>query len=296
MDLDKIQFLIRHGETDTIEYKKSLAELEKLGQSLCALLNAKGGYGFIGITDAGKLVGTEVTDSTKKKLTAFKDYFDPWPTLALDYVKLPAAEKYIIVFSCTVSNEEGPFTFKGKPYLKTPSGIKPMPSEKYKRLLLNHAGISKAWEAMVTRAYTIHDLDQEEIRQTYKIGIEEGRIPDEERTDNIIEILTHFDLIHNGIINNAAMILYAKKMPADYAQCFIRMGRFTDETMDNVLDSHQMRGNVFQLMREAINFIKRHLPITSRYAPNQLERIDEMAIPFLAIREAIINALCHRLC
>jgi ATP-dependent DNA helicase RecG len=108
------------------------------------------------------------------------------------------------------------------------------------------------------------------------------------------EILTHFDLIHEGSINNAAMVLFAKKMPAVFSQCFIRMGRFVDETLDEVLDSRQVRGNAFQILNEAVEFVRRHLPVTSRYDSDKLERIDEMAIPFLAIREAIINAICHR--
>ena len=95
-------------------------------------------------------------------------------------------------------------------------------------------------------------------------------------------------------LNNAAVILYSKKIPADYSQCFIRMGRFIDDTMDDVLDSRQIRGNAFQILTEATEFMKRHLPISSRFDANQLERIDEIAIPFLAIREAIINSICHR--
>ncbi|MDO5216262.1 ATP-binding protein [Legionella pneumophila] len=294
IDLDKIYSLIHNGETEYIEYKKSLAELDKLGKSLCGQLNAKGGYGFIGITDSGKIVGTEVTDSTKKKLTTFKDYFDPWPHIEIDYVEIPNSTSQVIVFSCKRSPDDGPYTFRGKPYLKTPSGVKAMPSEKYKNLLLEHAGLSKSWESFSVNNFSLADLDHEEIIKTFKSGVRESRIPEDENTEDITEILTHFDLLHDDIINNAAMVLYAKKMPADFSQCFIRMGRFVDETMDDVIDSKQLRGNAFQILNEAVDFVRRHLPISSRYDSSQLERIDEMALPPLAIREAIINAICHR--
>lgn len=294
MNLKKIQSLISNGETDTIEYKKSLAELDKLGKSLCGQLNAKGGYGFIGITDAGKIIGTEVTDSTKKKLTTFKDYFDPWPHMEIEYVLLPGSNKQAIVFACNTSASDGPYTFKGKPYLKTPSGVKSMPSGKYKHLLLEHAGLSKAWEAFPANSFSLDDLDHEEIVRTFKIGLREARVPEDEYTENVTEILTHFDLIQDNIINNAAMVLYATKMPAEYSQCFIRMGRFVDDSMDEVLDSKQLRGNIFQLLNEALEFLRRHLPVSSRYEPTKFERIDEMALPLLAVREGLINALCHR--
>lgn len=168
-----------------------------------------------------------------------------------------------------------------------------MPSEQYKKLLLEHVGLSKLWESLPSN-HSIEEIDHEEIVKTFKMGVREGRIPEDEYTENVEEILTHFDLFDNGIINNAGMVLFAKKMPADYSQCFLRMGRFIDDTMDEVIDSRQIRGNAFQLLNEALDFVKRHLPISSRYIPNQFERIDEMAVPLLAVREAIINAICHR--
>ncbi len=96
MDLNQVQKLISNGETEIVEYKKSIAELEKLGKALCGQLNAKGGYGFTGISDSGKVIGVEVTDSVKMKLTAFKNHFDPWPRMEIEYVSLPDSEKQII--------------------------------------------------------------------------------------------------------------------------------------------------------------------------------------------------------
>jgi len=295
MEFKDVQILIANGESKTIENKKTIAELEKIGKSISGMLNSKGGYCFIGITDDGKIIGTEVTDSTKKKLTDFYNQFDPTPALEIEYISVPNTDKYVITFICKASLVEiGPVTYKGKAYYKTESGIELMQSEKYKQLLMEHAGLSKVWESINITDYGIDDLDHDEIIKTIKLGLNGNRIPDDEYTENIKEILINFDLIHNNKLNNAAMVLFAKKMPADYSQCFIRMGRFVDETMDDVIDSKQMRGNAFQILNEAQNFIKRHIPISSSYDPNKFERVEVAAIPLLAIREALINAICHR--
>lgn len=294
MEIAQIQLLIANGESKTIEYKQSVAELDKLGKSICGMLNTQGGYGFIGITDSGKIVGTEVTDSTKKKLTEFLHHFDPPVNLTIEYIALSNTGRYVVSIVCEFIKANGPYTFKGRAYTKTEAGIVPMPSEKYKKLLLEHAGISKAWESISANGYTINDLDVDEIIKTAKLGLKEGRIPVDERTNDIADILIHFDLVQQGMLNNAAMVLFAKKMPSNYSQCFIRMGRFIDDTMDVALDSRQLRGNAFQVLSEAQDFVNRHIPIASHYNPNQFERIDEAALPLLAVREAIINAICHR--
>ncbi|OGT35676.1 MAG: hypothetical protein A3F11_07155 [Gammaproteobacteria bacterium RIFCSPHIGHO2_12_FULL_37_14] len=294
MDFDKILSLIKHGEQRTIEYKKTIAEIEKLGKSLCGMLNVKGGYGFIGISDSKKIIGTEVTDSTRKKLTEFCNSFDPYPQIEIHYVEIPDSDKFIIVFSCKASKEDAPYTFRSRPYLKTESGVRPMPPEKYQHLLLEHVGLSKAWESMSANGFTVDDLDSTEMLRTMKAGLAKGSIPQEEYTENVHEILTQFDLIQDHKLNNAAMVLFAKKMPADYSQCFIRMGRFVDDTMDVTLDSKQMRGNAFQILSAAEDFVRRHIPISAHFDPNQFERVEKTALPLVAVREAIINAIIHR--
>jgi len=296
MTLDDIKTMISNCETRSIEYKQSIAELEKLGKTICGFLNVKGGVGFLGITDKRKIVGIDVTESTKNKLSTFCNHFDPWPDLQIDYLPMQSTNKQIVSIKATPRKDNMPFSYKGTPYLRNEAQLKKMPSEIYKQRLLQTAGFSEAWESMPARSkYTIDLLDQDEIQTTMNLGLEEKRIPGRVYTKNTIDALISLDLLDdNNCLRNAAMALFAKNMSIDYPQCFIRMGRFIDETMDNALDSRQISGNAFQLLSEAEIFVKKHLPISSRYNPNQLERVDELALPFLAIREAIVNALVHR--
>lgn len=296
MKLKDIEKCIQHQESRSIEYKQSVAELDKLGKAICGFLNAKGGIGFIGITDKRKILGTEVTESTKDKLSAFCNHFDPWPDLDIAYVSLKDSNKQVIVITATPKHDATPFTYHGVPYIRNEAQSRKMPAEIYKQRLLNVAGFSENWESLSVKSNdSIDKLDKEEILRTMATGQQEKRLPIAESTNDIKDILTHLDLINeDGQLNNAAMVLFAKNMPAHYPQCFLRMGRFLDESMNETLDSQQLRGNAFQLLSEAENFVRRHLPLSSHFSPNKMERIDELALPFLAVREAIINALVHR--
>jgi len=41
-------------------------------------------------------------------------------------------------------------------------------------------------------------------------------------------------------------------------------------------------------------FLLRHLPVSGRFEPGRIERIDEPLFPVAALREALVNAICHR--
>ena len=109
------------------------------------------------------------------------------------------------------------------------------------------------------------------------------------------EILSRFELLKDGVLKNAAVVLFAKELFPEYSQCLLKMGRFkgTNKT-DNFIDNQQVYGNIFALISAADHFIRRHLPIASFFESDQFERIDKPALPVLAVREAIVNAVCHR--
>jgi ATP-dependent DNA helicase RecG len=59
-------------------------------------------------------------------------------------------------------------------------------------------------------------------------------------------------------------------------------------------DERRYVGHAFNILREAETFARRHLNIAMKFNPNDLQREDIPQLPFLAIREALINAICHR--
>ena len=77
-------------------------------------------------------------------------------------------------------------------------------------------------------------------------------------------------------------------------QCVLRMARFKGIEKGNFVDSRHVFGNAFQLLKEAENFINRNTAIASNLKTGKLARDDQPEYPFDAVREALINAICHR--
>lgn len=57
MDIEHLQSLIRHQESETLEFKKSMTQLKPAFETICGFLNAKGGIALIGVADNGNIIG-----------------------------------------------------------------------------------------------------------------------------------------------------------------------------------------------------------------------------------------------
>jgi ATP-dependent DNA helicase RecG len=75
---NEILDLIKNGESESIEFKKSTSSLREAIQSICAFANHHGGYVIFGVDDNGRVLGQQVTDDTIKNISnAIKLNTDP---------------------------------------------------------------------------------------------------------------------------------------------------------------------------------------------------------------------------
>jgi ATP-dependent DNA helicase RecG len=167
-----------------------------------------------------------------------------------------------------------------------------MPQAEYERRLLERGHALRRWENQPAERYRVDDLDLEEVRRTLAEAQFCGRLA--VPTTDPVEALEKLRLIEAGRPLQAAVVAYAKEVFPDYPQCGLRMARFRGTTKNEFLDQRQIFGHAFLLLREAELFLRRHLPVRGRFEPGLMERQDEPLFPPLALREALVNALCHR--
>ena len=88
MNLQKIKTLVSQGESKTLEFKKSTAQLFAAFETVCAFLNGEGGIVLIGITDNGKIIGQDVSDNTKQAIAHEIAKLEPPAHIDVQYLKL----------------------------------------------------------------------------------------------------------------------------------------------------------------------------------------------------------------
>jgi ATP-dependent DNA helicase RecG len=78
VDLEGIRRLISEGESETLEFKRSIAERETAAKTICGMLNsARGGTVLFGVNDDGQIVGIDVGQRTHDQLRGELRKIDP---------------------------------------------------------------------------------------------------------------------------------------------------------------------------------------------------------------------------
>lgn len=293
MDIHEIKKIIAEGESATLEFKTSTANLKSAFETICAYLNAQGGVVLIGVKNDGRILGQTVTDQTSLEIANMIVKLEPPAPINIEYVHV-ADDRYVIKLTAVVNHEFIPYVLDGKPFWRVGSSTRLMPQLRYQQLLLEKTNKLQPWDLNQVSEMSMQDLDSDEIIRALDESIRRGRTEAKFATNDPTLALQAFGLLRNGKIINAAGVLFGKGSLASLPQCLLRMARFRGLTKSEILDSRQIHGNAFIQLDAAEAFVMRHMSISSEFVPGKMARIDHPEYSLRAIREAMVNAICHR--
>lgn len=291
IDLGYIQHLAENHEGVDVEFKETTGQLNRGMETLCGMINGSGGVVVFGVSNKGKIIGQEIGDKTTREIGEAINKFDPAVDIQPIYVPVDNSDKYVIVFRTDGLETDKPYMWDGKPYRRHDSVTSVMPREKFIRLHELQHGLKYTWESKVNQQLTIGDLDGQLIQNVIQSAVRRGRLSSIALNDNIQTALERLKLIKDGSICNSAVVLFGKDF-YDYPQCRLRLARFRGTTKRDFIDNRQEEGNIFQLVDAAMAFFFKHLNLSGT-THHRIVREDELEIPYDALRESVVNSLCH---
>jgi len=294
MDIDGIKEIIAKDENRVLELKKTTGELIKGMQSLCAFLNTDGGWLFFGITPDLKILGQNVTDSTQREIAHEMTKLEPAISLPIQLFDIPERPGFSVIgVHCDGAKfGDAPYTYDGRPYYKVESTTVLMPRSMFEERLRRSNPSRFAWESQTPDNLHLEDLDEDRIKGAVAYGVDRGRMPASAMTESTWGLLDKFAMTENGKIKNAAAALFIKS-PTAYPQFLLRMARFQGIEKKVFIDNMREKGNFYQLLDAGMAFLFKHLNQSG--VIKGLRREERLEIPVEALREALTNALCHRL-
>lgn len=291
MDITKIISLVKQGESDTLEFKKSTSQLSCAFETVCAFLNGKGGTILIGVTDNGKIIGQQVSDGTKQSLANENNKIEPHSELNVTYVPIENGNQ-IIVIEVPTGNHI-PYVYYGRPYIKNQSTTIQMSQHRYEQLLVKRGQLNHAWEECLENTH-ISDLDTDLILRVVRLAVDAGRLDEREMRATPSEILEKLNLLVDKKLTRAAIILFCKNESKQFIQSQLRLARFKGVDKQEFIDSKLIINNAFLLYDHAIKFLENYLPVSGKIVDGRPNREEIPAIPYKVLRETIVNALSHR--
>ena len=285
--------MVGRGESEQLEFKQSSAQFPRAGETLCAFMNGQGGQVLVGVGPDGRVLGQTIADKTFQELAQILRRFDPPIPIESDRVPVGTSGHEVLVLRAAPASDSLPCTYDGRPYQRVGTTTSVMPLETYQRLLLERTHSRRRWENE-TADIRIDELDVEEIRRTIQTSIASGRLPADTSADDLTDVMDRLGLRVRGSLVNAAQVAFGREFLPHYPQCQLRLARFRGKDKDEFLDQRQLHGHAFGLLSEAMQFLTRHLPVAGRIEAGLFERVDAPLFPPVALREALVNAFCHR--
>ena len=296
MTLDDIKKLIEKNETRTLELKKTTGELNKGMETACAVLNSDGGWLLFGITPSLKIVGQNVTDNTRQEIANVLRKIEPAIDVEVEYIELSNKPDFYIIAIYFDSNnfKNGPYSYDGRAFYKVESTTALMPRQMYEERLKLSNPRRFSWENTPNTDISIDDINTELLYQTLHDGIGSRRIHASAMTLQEPEkILVKLGVARkDGIILNAANVLFGKEPTMLHSQCKIRLARFEGTDKRLFRDQTICEGNLFEQYDMVMDFCLKHLNLAGRM--DSKFRQNTLTVPYEAIKEATINMLCHR--
>lgn len=140
-------------------------------------------------------------------------------------------------------------------------------------------------------SFRMEDVDDGEVERFRKLAGKRGRI-DPHLLDEPKEVLLRkLHLVNNGYLTNAAMLLFAKD-PQDFQQgAYIKVGYFENDA--DLLYQDEIHGSLLEQVDKAIEVIYLKY-MKAKISYEGIQRIERYFVPEAALREALLNAVCHK--
>ena len=278
-------------ESEKIELKQSTAELKQALEDLCAFANSGTGTLYFGISDEGKIIGQEISDSTFKKVsTTVLSLIEPrlYPNVYVENID----GRNILVVEVKNSPEK-PYFYKGKAYKRVGTTNAYLSRCEIEKYLYERENPAYRFDKTIIKEYK-PGVSVKTLNWFLKKAKEERNLP-VNLSENKNITLSKLGLLTQDKLNFAGLMAFGKEIQRYFPDTIVKCALFEgiDKT-GRILDHIEIKDNIFNQIDYAENFILRNIRKSAWINPQTARREDQYELPYLAIREAIANAVAHR--
>lgn len=263
-------------ENETTEFKKTLGQLKEGIVSIAAILNKHGeGALWFGIRDDGVAIGINVGEKTIRDLSqAIAAHIEPRIYPEITTITRENAQCIRVRFS----GLDKPYFAYGRAYMRVGDEDRQLSAKELENIFNEKNQDAFRWDNKTGKA-NIENLNKSKV----KAFVKRANLT----WDTLPNTLHKLDLLQNGKPVNAALTFFAKKSIVK-----MRCAVFASTTTSTILDRQDYEGDILELIEQGQAYILKNIHIGMRLEGLYRVDVPELAVP--ALREALINAFCHR--
>jgi ATP-dependent DNA helicase RecG len=262
-------------ESETIELKKGLAELKQGLISIAAILNKhQAGTLWFGVRNDGAITGIDANEKTLRDLSqSIAAHIEPKIYPRISEVVLDGKPCIKVTFV----GDDTPYFAYGRAYMRVADEDRQLSVKQLKDLIAAQSRETLRWDNQPGK-YTLADLDPAKIKDF----VDRAKLA----WDTPENALAKLGLIADGKMLNPSRLFFGTK-PIQ-----LRCAVFLTTESSTIIDRHDFDGDILELIEEAQKYILKNIHIGMRIKGLYREDVPEISLE--AMREAIINAFCHR--
>lgn len=287
MKTKRKEFLAVPPESETMEWKQSLGEWKEIVETCAAFATAKGGRILIGIDPGGTIRGSQIGKGTLEDLAnKISQNTNPRQTPS---ISISAHEdKALIEIAVNESHFKPVYAFD-RAYRRVGRTNQRLSIEDAMHIYLGNRGLT--WDHTPVGDAKLSDIDPAAVRRFLQVARTERQL--NVRSDTPVKrVLRQLGLLVNNKLTVAAVLLFGRNPQQFITQVVIRCGRFKGTDAVHFLDMEAVSGTVIEQVERAMAFVKRNIRMGVEI--HNIQREDVWEYPLEGLREALINAVCHR--
>lgn len=288
---DELNGYLASGASDRVAFVPAKSTPRQLAETLAALANANGGVALLGISAKGQVQADVDVNALRDAATAAGLLTDP--PLVLPSAQVITSEQGPVVVVQVPAGLPHIYNLQGMYLTRTAGQNRPLTTPELRRLLLERG--DAGYEAQLLANATMADLDEQRIlRYLDQVAFS--------ATEDITQALlargcvAYAEPLLGGapVVTPtvAGMLLFGRAPQQFIRSAEIICVRYAGQVMSDEFVRQDIGGTLAEQIRQAEAFVFSNMRREMRI--NGLAREDSAEYPLAVVREAIVNAICHR--
>ena len=281
---EDLKKLLEGGESETVEFKASFDK--EILETSAAFANTKGGVILIGVSDRGDIKGVQIGKETLKDwANQISQSTEP---RIIPEIELGETDRKNLAAIWIKEFPIKPVSVKGRCFRRVGNSNRVMQTHEIAEMHFQSTGMS--WDKLPAMDASIGNIDLEKVKR-YIESAKDAKRRKIGSGEKFLQVLEKLELIKDGKATWAATLLFHKYPQHFLSQAVIHCGKFKERTI--VIDDRMIEGTIIEQIEEAMDFIRKNVNV--RFVMTGKPAREEVwDYPLEALREAVINAICHR--